>query len=138
MNKYSLPVPKDRIDIRPAPSHKRYKNLRYCIDFALPLRTPIQAVQKGEIVSIENRFAKSYSDPSYASKSNYVYILHEDGRISIYAHLLRWSVRVRVRQNVRRGQIIGLSGQTGFATYPHLHFGLYDPKGKNIPIVFAD
>jgi murein DD-endopeptidase MepM/ murein hydrolase activator NlpD len=52
-------------------------------------------------------------------------------------HLMHCSARVRVGQRVMTGQVIALSGSTGYATYPHLHVGVYAPDGRNIPIVWT-
>ena len=65
-------------------------------------------------------------------RCNYVVIKHSDGQESVYAHLAWRSVKVKVGEKVRRYEILGLSGQTGYATYPHLHFGVYDSEGNNI------
>jgi len=55
-------------------------------------------------------------------------INHGNGLMTFYGHLSRLDV---VRgQYVRRGQVIGLSGSTGTATGPHLHFGVYYINGS--------
>src|SRR5229473_1070378 len=51
-------------------------------------------------------------------------INHGNGLESFYGHLSQ--VNVVKGQYVRRGQVIGISGSTGTATGPHLHFGIYD------------
>jgi len=58
--------------------------------------------------------------------------LHKNGEVSVYAHLQEGSLEVGPHEKVKKGQVIALSGQTGYATYPHLHFGIYR-KGKNVP-----
>jgi murein DD-endopeptidase MepM/ murein hydrolase activator NlpD len=136
MNKYSLPVPKKMVDIRPAPFHKTHASMRYCVDFALPVGTPVKAVAAGRVLYTEGRYHKGYPFKKYADRCNYVGIKHSDGRVSLYVHLQWHSVKVRAGQTVRRGQVIALSGQTGYATYPHLHFGLY-LNGNNVPVKFT-
>jgi hypothetical protein len=54
-------------------------------------------------------------------------INHGNGLLTYYGHLSR--LNVSVGQQVRRGQVIGLSGSTGTATGPHLHFGVYHLGG---------
>src|SRR6266849_4231272 len=55
-------------------------------------------------------------------------INHGNGLLTFYGHLSR--IDVVKGQHVRRGQVIGLSGSTGTATGPHLHFGVYYVNGK--------
>jgi murein DD-endopeptidase MepM/ murein hydrolase activator NlpD len=52
---------------------------------------------------------------------------HSNGLLTYYGHLSQ--LYVAVGQQVRRGQVIGLSGMTGTATGPHLHFGVYYTNG---------
>jgi murein DD-endopeptidase MepM/ murein hydrolase activator NlpD len=48
------------------------------------------------------------------------------GRYAFYAHLQPGSPRVKVGDRVRRGQVLGLVGNSGNSTEPHLHFHLSD------------
>ena len=50
----------------------------------------------------------------------YVILKHSDGYETVYAHLSE--IRVRQYQSVRKGEVIGLSGNSGNSTGPHLHF----------------
>lgn len=52
----------------------------------------------------------------------YVQIAHEDGWMSLYAHLS--SIAVKSGQELTVGQVIGAAGSTGNASGPHLHFEL--------------
>jgi peptidase M23-like protein len=65
------------------------------------------------------------------------------GRFALYAHLQPGSVRVKPGQRVRRGQVLGLVGNSGNSTGPHLHFQVMDDPGgpssliaNGVPYVF--
>jgi len=126
-----LPFKNAPVDIRDAPFHENYKSMKCCIDYAMPEGTPIVAIADGEIIDVEKRFSKSYDTPKYAHRCNMVRIEHKDGKRSLYAHLQ--TVAVEIGQEVKQGDEIGLSGQVGYATYPHLHFGLFDKHGEGVP-----
>jgi murein DD-endopeptidase MepM/ murein hydrolase activator NlpD len=49
-----------------------------------------------------------------------------DGVYAFYAHLQPGSIKVKVGDKVRRGQVLGLVGNSGNSTEPHLHFHLSD------------
>jgi Peptidase family M23 len=57
---------------------------------------------------------------------NFVIVDVGRGRYAFYAHLQPGSLRVRPGDRVRRGQVLGLVGNTGNSTEPHLHFHLSD------------
>jgi murein DD-endopeptidase MepM/ murein hydrolase activator NlpD len=56
-----------------------------------------------------------------------VEIDHGNGLLSFYGHMSR--ILVAKGQTVARGQVLGISGMTGTATGPHLHFGVYHTNG---------
>jgi murein DD-endopeptidase MepM/ murein hydrolase activator NlpD len=51
---------------------------------------------------------------------NLLVVLHGGGVATVYGHL--WKFRVRPWERVKKGQLLGYSGNTGFSTGPHLHF----------------
>jgi murein DD-endopeptidase MepM/ murein hydrolase activator NlpD len=57
---------------------------------------------------------------------NHVIIDIGGGRYAFYAHLQPGSLRVKVGDRVRRGQVVGLVGNSGNSTEPHLHFHIAD------------
>lgn len=73
---------------------------------------------------------------------NYIIINHNNGEFSFYGHLSEGSIRVKVGDQVRQGEIIGKVGNTGHSTEPHLHFHLMDSKdflGANgLPLMFEN
>jgi len=81
-------------------------------DFGARSGTPLLAVNRGRV---------SFAGPM-GTYGNVVKIRHGDGYESLYAH--QSSIRARVGEVVKRGQIIGYVGNTGRSTGPHLHFGL--------------
>lgn len=64
------------------------------------------------------------------SFGKWVMLKHDNGLSTLYAHLSE--IDISPGQSVATGQVIGLSGRTGYATGPHLHFGVYATEGTQI------
>ena len=71
------------------------------------------------------------------SEANFVQVLHDDGTTAVYAHLQLDTVRVRPGQQVVRGEFIANSGNTGFSTGPHLHWGMKWGSARIDPLLIA-
>ncbi|MCY1527628.1 Peptidase family M23 [compost metagenome] len=109
---------------------------RYALDIAMPEGTPIVAARPGVVVKIENDQSGRGNNPS----GNFVRLLHDDGTMGVYLHLMRGSVQVREGQQVALGERIARSGNTGNSTGPHLHFVIQRNMGlalESIPFDFA-
>lgn len=93
------------------------------VDWAAPEGEPIRASHSGTVFA-----AFDGHDNAVDGKKGYgnrVKIRTRDGRKgyeTVYAHLSK--VYVKVGERVSRGQLIGLNGDTGFSSRPHLHFGI--------------
>src|SRR5579862_1454356 len=81
-------------------------------DYGAPSGSPVVAVANGTVT-----FA-GWSD----SYGNLVRIKHASGLSSGYAHLSKIAAGVRAGHAMKQGELVGLVGQTGLATGPHLHF----------------
>lgn len=114
---------------------------QYAIDWDMPTGTPVMAARDGLVIAVTDTFSVGGPDPALLERANVVRVLHADGTIGAYVHLMRGGGRVQVGQRVRRGDVLALSGATGYATGPHLHFEVYtldrDLKRKTLPVRFA-
>jgi len=95
------------------------------VDFRAFIGTPIKAALSGIVTDTEA--IKSKSGCQYGK---FVLIKHPNGLSTIYGHLS--VVSVSPGETVITGDVIGYSGVTGFATGPHLHFGVYATEGIRI------
>jgi murein DD-endopeptidase MepM/ murein hydrolase activator NlpD len=132
--KYSLPFKPDPVIRRcTAPSHRKDPDSMdgHCIDFSMPQHTPVLAARGGVVIHRESRWNAGFGDRKKLGTGNGVVLRHKDGEETVYWHAAWRSVKVRLGQHVRRGQILFLSGRTGYTTYPHLHFGVYASTGKS-------
>lgn len=57
-----------------------------------------------------------------------------DGTYAMYAHLRRGSLRVRVGEGVRAGQVLAECGNSGNSTEPHVHFQLMDDPDLDVAV----
>jgi murein DD-endopeptidase MepM/ murein hydrolase activator NlpD len=98
---------------------------RYAVDFAMPEGTTVCAAREGVVVDLKKSSKTGGPDKKYQDESNYVSIAHADGTIGEYHHLQYDGVLVEIGDRVAAGHPIALSGNTGYSTLPHLHFGVY-------------
>lgn len=96
------------------------------IDLAASPGTPVHAARQGVVLGTGNT---DVTCPN-ASFGKWIFIKHDDGLSTIYAHLS--VIKVTAGQQVVTGQVIGYSDTTGYATGPHLHFGVYATSGSEI------
>lgn len=95
------------------------------LDFACQTGTPIYASGNAVVETAE------YSDNGYGKNIN---LDHENGFRTKYAHLSE--IKVKPGQRVKRGQLIGYSGNTGLSSGPHLHYEVSIDNVKTDPIDF--
>lgn len=113
-------------------SHSDAQN-RHAVDFAADIGTPVIAARAGTVMEVESDFERAgLNSEQYARSANFVRIVHDDGTMTLYAHLKQDGVLVRVGQHVRKAEVIGLSGNTGFTTGPHLHFAVQVNHGMKL------
>lgn len=96
------------------------------IDLAASPGTPILAARGGVVLGTGNT---DLTCPG-ASFGKWVFIKHDNGLSTLYAHMASFSVSQG--DTVEAGQVIGYSDTTGYATGPHLHFGVYASAGSEI------
>ncbi len=90
------------------------------LDIAAPVGTPVFAADDGKVIAVDNNDINRWRKYQYGK---YILIEHENNLATLYAHLSKQSVRVG--EAVKRGELIGYSGNTGYSTGAHLHFGVY-------------
>jgi murein DD-endopeptidase MepM/ murein hydrolase activator NlpD len=95
------------------------------LDIGAPMGAPVRAMAKGQVVMATR------SGDGYGIK---VVIDHGRGLHTLYAHLSQ--LNVEEGERVRRGEVIGLVGSTGFSTGPHLHFEVLQDDVLRDPLAY--
>ncbi len=95
---------------------------RAALDFNLKKGTNITAARDGVVTRVKEDGTLGGLKKKYRSHGNNIIIQHADGSRAGYWHLQHNGAVVKVGDSVKKGQVIGLSGKTGYAMIPHLHF----------------
>lgn len=86
------------------------------IDINAKIGTPVKAVANGIV-----KYIKPKNNLRYGL---YVVIEHENKLFSLSGHLSK--INVKLKQKVKQGDIIGFTGVSGLASFPHIHFEVID------------
>ncbi|TBR12162.1 MAG: M23 family peptidase [Lysobacter sp.] len=122
-------------------SHTDDEN-RHALDLAAPVGTPVLAARDGIVMQVSDGAGAGGLDPErFSDRVNTVRLLHGDGSMSLYAHLVAGSLRVATGQWVQAGEVIARSGNSGLSTGPHLHFVVQLNRGlrlESVPFLLHD
>lgn len=109
----------------------------FAFDFDLSIGDTITAARAGVVSTV----VESNVDGNNVLGANVVYIRHSDGTIGAYVHLTHDGALVSVGDVVAQGDPIGLAGNTGLSSGPHLHFAVLGHGGYtrhySLPINFS-
>ena len=91
----------------------------YAFDFDMPTGTPFIAARAGTVFRVvEDQPSNGGGDGA----GNYVVIDHGDNTFALYLHSPQDGIDVAVGDSVEQGDVLGITGRSGLAGYPHLHF----------------
>ncbi len=102
---------------------------RAALDFNMKKGTKITAARDGVVVRAKEDGTLGGLNKKYRSHGNNIVIQHNDGSRAGYWHLQHNGALVNIGDTVRKGQVIAISGKTGYAFVPHLHFLVWTSKG---------
>jgi hypothetical protein len=90
---------------------------QYAFDFDMPVGTPFRAARAGTVFEVVED-----APSGGGGVGNYIIIDHQDGTYGLYYHSPKNGIEVEVGDEVEQGEELGISGRSGLAGYPHLHF----------------
>lgn len=126
INQYRRPFPNNTpvaFIERESPAH--VGPFRGAIDYAMQLGTPVIAPLDGEVRDVEDNHERYGPTEEFVHDANYVTIARANGEFSQAVHLAKDSVIVKKGDKVKAGQQIGITGNSGWMTEPHLHFFVF-------------
>ncbi|MBO0321437.1 M23 family metallopeptidase [Muricauda sp. CAU 1633] len=98
---------------------------RFGYDFLMNIGTEVYAARSGRVV-----YTYDGARDGNRNATNLITVRHSDGTVALYSHLTEDGSFVEIGDAVERGQLIGLSGDTGnTGDIPHLHFSVHPCSG---------
>ena len=95
---------------------------RSAYDFDMTIGDTVLASRSGTVFAVRDNFDDA---TRVCGQENWVFVQHADGTAMQYVHLTRRGALVRTGDAVVQGQPIGLSGDSGCSSGPHLHVALF-------------
>jgi murein DD-endopeptidase MepM/ murein hydrolase activator NlpD len=139
--KYLLPYPRGTSHVLIQGNNSAFThnmpNSKYAFDFDMPENSLVSAARGGTVGFVSVNSKEGGDDENYLHHANKIMICHDDATVGVYAHLQHKGAFVDVGEQVYAGEIIGLSGNTGYSTTPHLHFVVL-AESKSVPVKFRE
>ena len=138
---YSLPFEnKKKVFLIQAYDSKMSHKGELALDFKVKKKTKVCAARNGVVIAAREDSDEGGLKPENMSDGNYISIEHYDGSVAHYWHLIKNGALVNVGDTIIKGHVIGLSGNTGYSAFPHLHFEVVGNDGtgavKQLPTRF--
>jgi len=120
---------------------------RFSIDFALQLNTSVSASKSGivfGVISSNSDYYQGYNiSKGLSTPTNWIILEHLDNTFTLYSHLAKDRIKVKIHEMVNKGDIIAFTGLSGWiGKTPHLHFEAYAlPPGcarASFPVAFSN
>ncbi len=110
---------------------------RYAFDFDVAIGTNFYATRGGEVV-----YVREDQSSQGGGSGNWVVINHQDNTFGIYLHSPKNGISVKEGDIIKKGDVLGVTGRSGLAGYPHLHFIVtqngYEWPYDAIPVTFKN
>ncbi len=120
---YELPFPKGKnVKVYQGYNGTFSHQDQNALDFSMPDGTDVLAARGGTIVQIVQNNTEACPREECKKYNNYVTVMHDDGTFAYYAHIQYNSVKVKLGDKIKTGNIIASSGNVGWTNGPHLHF----------------
>ncbi len=127
LDSLSLPFPKGNTYKISQGYHGNFshqsRHSRYALDFNMKVGDTVCAAADGVVVGVIEDYTQGGRHHAFRPHANIITIYHPQMNIfTQYVHLKHLGSFVELGQTVQKHEVIGLSGKTGFAAGPHLHF----------------